>query len=405
MERHIVTKNRIYLDNNATTQIHPDALKGMISVYKNAWGNPGGPYYEGERAKHALEWARGIFAEYMGVEPGTIYFTSCGTESNNIALRSVMGVAPKNRDIVVTSSVEHSSIRKTADAFGYKHIQIPVDRKGYIIEKDFERILESNHRNIGMISIILAQNEVGTIQPIARLVKIARRILGPNIPFHTDATQILGKEYIQPELLGVDMLTGSAHKFHGPRGVGILYARDGLVTPSATPMTGGGQERGCRSGTENVPAIYGAALAFEAMLKNPKQQENRKQRTKTIRDMMLATLVRNIPNVHVNGDPELGLYNTLSVSFPNGHGHAICDFANAEGVSIGAGSACSKGKPSESLISMFGSSEAANKIIHGTIRISLSTFTTTEEAEQAISIIIRAWRATNNSVDTVISSL
>jgi cysteine desulfurase len=399
------SKNRIYLDNNATTQLLPDALSGMNYIYKQAWGNPGGPYFEGDRAKKALDWARKTFAKYMDVDPETIYFTSCGTESNNIALRSVMGISPKGRDIIVTSSVEHSSIRKTAEAFGYKHIQVPVDRKGYIIEREFEKILESNHRNIGMISIILAQNEVGTIQPISGLVKIARRILGPNIPFHTDATQILGKEYIQPELLGVDMLTGSAHKFHGPRGVGILYARDGIISPVATPMTGGGQERGCRSGTENVPAIYGAAIAFEYMLKNPSQHDVRKQKTRTIRDMMLASLVRNIPNLHINGDPERGLYNTLSVSFPGGHGHAVCEFADSEGVSIGAGSACSKGSPSESLISIYGTSETARKIIHGTIRLSLSTFTTTTQAELAVEVIIRAYRATNDTVDQAVAAI
>lgn len=398
-------KNRVYLDNNATTPILKDSLNAIVDAFKHQWGNPGGPYLEGTRARNALDEARAIFANLMDVAPETIYFTSCGTESNNIALRSVMAAATHGRDTIVTTSVEHSSIRKTADLFGYKHIQVPVDRKGYVDEEAYRRILQSNSRNIAMLSIIMAQNEVGTIQPIPRLARIARQILGPNIPFHTDATQILGKEYIHPERLGVDMITGSAHKFHGPRGVGILYAREGIIRPSTTPMTGGGQERGCRSGTENVPAIYGAAIAFKHMLGNVKKHEIRKNRTKTLRDMMLASFVRNVPNIHINGDPTNGLYNTLSISFPNGHGHAICDYANKEGVAIGAGSACSKSGPSESLLAIYGSSPAAEKLVHGTVRISLSSLNTAEQVEYATEVIIRAWRATNAIVESHLANL
>jgi len=395
-----VTKShRIYLDTNATTPIYKGALNGMMDAYKTKWGNPGGPYLEGAIAKKTLEWSRGIFAKHLNVDPLTIYFTSCGTESNNIVLRSVMTGCSGARDTIVTTSVEHSSIRKTADMCGFKHIQVPVDRKGYVDADAFRRILQQNERHIGLVSIILAQNEVGTIQRISALVRIAREVLGPNVPFHTDATQMMGKYYIHPERLGVDMLTGSAHKFHGPRGVGILYAREGVIKPSATTMTGGGQERGCRSGTENVPAIYGAAIAFDYMMGDVGKWEERATRIKTLRDTMLESFRRTVPGLVVNGDPNSGLYNTMSISFPNGHGHAICDYANKGGVAIGSGSACSKGKPSETLQAMLGTSDIATKIIHGTVRISLSHLNTAAQCSAAVDIIIRAWRATQEVVE------
>ena len=395
----IARSRRVYLDNNATTPILKDALRGMADAYRNRWGNPGGPYAEGSAAKKALEWARAVFAKHMDVDPESIIFTSCGTESNNIVLRSVMGTcAGTRRDIIVTSSVEHSSIRNTADLCGFKHIQVPVDRKGYVDAEAFARILRSNASHIGLVSIIMAQNEVGTIQRISGLVRIAREILGPNVPFHTDATQMLGKYYIHPRKLGVDLLTGSAHKFHGPRGVGILYAREGALRPAASIMTGGGQERGCRSGTENVPAIYAAAIAFDYMLGSESRWEKRAVKTRTLRDTMLESLRRAVPGLIVNGDPQRGLYNTLSVSFPEGHGHAICLYADKDGVSIGAGSACSKGKPSQSLAAMFGDSDAAKQIAHGTVRISLSHFTTEAECIRASDVIVRAWRSTQRSI-------
>ncbi|MDR3541470.1 MAG: aminotransferase class V-fold PLP-dependent enzyme, partial [Desulfosporosinus sp.] len=211
---------------------------------------------------------------------------------------------------------------------------------------------------------------------------------------HTDATQMMGKYYLHPERLGVDLMTGSAHKFHGPRGVGILYAREGVINPSATTMTGGGQERGCRSGTENVPAIYGAAIAFDNMMDDVSRWEERVTRVKTLRDTMMETLRRSVPGLIVNGDPYNGLYNTMSISFPNAHGHAICAYANKGGVAIGSGSACSKGKPSETLQAMLGDSDVATKIIHGTVRISLSHLNTASQCSMAVDIIIRAWRAT-----------
>lgn len=389
---------RVYLDNNATTPILDKALDVMCDAATKVWGNPSGQYTEGREALFALEKARKTFARIMNVEPDTIYFTSCGTESNNIVVRSVISgcaIAKNGRDTVITSNVEHSSIVRTADHCGAKHVMVPVDRHGYVDEKAFREILISNARKIGLVSIIMAQNEIGTMQHITALVRIVREILGPNIPFHTDATQALGKYYIEPDKLGVDMLTGSSHKFRGPRGVGILYARKGILDPSTTPMTGGGQERGCRAGTENVPAIVAAAAAFRYMLGDVNRWERHVAKIKTLRDTMLASFVRNVPGLIINGDPQRGLYNTLSVAFPNGHAHAMCSYLDQHGIAVGSGSACSKGKPSQVIMAIYGGESTGAKIAHGTIRISLSDANTVEECETATNEIIRAWRVTS----------
>lgn len=392
---------RIYLDNNATTPVLPEVVEAVSEAMRRLWGNPSGQYAEGKTARKALEWARGIFAKYMAVEPGTIYFTSCGTETNNIVIRGVMGSAPRGRNVVVTSSVEHSSIGKTADACGYKHIMVPVDRRGYVDEGAFRSVLMSNSGSIGLVSIIMGQNEVGTLQRIPALSAIARSILGPNVPFHTDATQVLGKYYVNPESLGVDLLTGSAHKFHGPRGVGILYAKKDVLNPRSTPMTGGGQERGCRSGTENVPGIVGAAVAFKHALKDDAKWERRKARVRTLRDTMLASLVRSIPNLIINGDPQRGLYNTFNVSFPGAHAHAMVEWLDEHRVSVSSGSACSKGKPSEVILNMVGHTDVGAKVAHAAIRVSLSHMNTAKECEAATDLLIRAWRSTNTPVPAI----
>lgn len=396
--------SRIYLDNNATTPIAKSSLEAMTEAYKHMWGNPAGFYMEGTHAKKALDWSRKVFADILEVPPKTVYFTSCGTESNNIALRSVMtdcAHAKNGRDIIVTSSVEHSSIRRTAESCGFKHIQVPVDRKGYVDTEAYRRILKQNSRHIGMISIIMGQNEVGTIQRITGLVRMAREILGPNVPFHSDATQMLGKYIVNPERLGLDLMTASAHKFHGPRGVGILYAREGVIKPSLTTMTGGGQERGCRSGTENVPAIFAAANALHDMVGDRGKWEVRAASVKTMRDTMLESLRRAVPNIVVNGDPYNGLYNTISISFPGAQGYLMCEYADKLDLAIGAGSACSKGKTSETLRAIYGDSETSDKIVQGTIRISLSHLNTPSQCAKAVDIIIRSWRATNSSTESV----
>jgi cysteine desulfurase len=273
-------------------------------------------------------------------------------------------------------------------------VTVPITPYGYVDEIAFRRILETEGRRIGMVSIILAQNEIGTRQRIPVLVGMVREILGPHVPFHTDATQALGKYYIEPQALGVDMMTGSAHKFHGPRGVGILYAKEGLLNPEVTPMTGGDQERACRSGTENVASICAAATAFEHMLGDPEAYDRRVARIRGMRDSILRKVADEIPGLTINGDPERGLYNTLSISFPEGHGHAIRDYLDAHGVAVGSGSACSRGKNSSTILAMLAGNPKAESIAHGTIRVSLSEINTEAECAYAADAIVQAHKVT-----------
>ena len=335
---------RIYADSAATTMIRPEALEAYNSACVTAFGNPSSQHAPGRAGHNALEWSRNQYASYMNVSPDTIFFTSCGTESNNIVIRGVLSHMKKtmNRGVIVTSSVEHSSIRKTAELVAGQgnHIMVPVDSKGYVVEDKFREILTTNAENVALVSIILAQNEVGTLQRIPSLVRIAREVLGPQIPFHTDATQAFGKYYICPESIGVDLMTGSAHKFHGPRGVGLLYARPNVLDPTLSIITGGGQEKGCRSGTENVPAIVASAVALNYMLRDPEVWSERKARVRAMRDMVLNILAQNVRGLETNGDYQRGLYNMLSVSLPGGKSSEIVKKLDSEGISIGSGSAC-----------------------------------------------------------------
>ena len=394
-------RERIYLDANATTPPSKRALDAMYETARNYWGNPSSGYEEGVSAKARLDGARAIFAGLMDVDPDTILFTSCGTESNNIALRSVMCRAMRDgRDVLITSSVEHPSVKRTANTIGCTHVQLRVDRRGYVDMNGLKNALSTYGERVAMVSIILAQNEVGTLQPISGIAQMVREMCSQAV-VHTDATQIFGKDYLEPKLLGVDMLTGSAHKYHGPRGVGILYAKRGIIDSYVTPMTGGGQERGCRSGTENVPGIVGAAVAFEESLGNGPKWAERYNSTVRNRDMILSYLLEHIPGLHVNGDPRNGLFNTLSVSFPGVHGHILAEYLDKNsGISVGSGSACSKGKPSESLQAMYGTSKQSTEIIHNTVRISLTMYTPREDCEYAASQIVNGWKALSSRIST-----
>lgn len=389
---------RVYLDSNATTPPSKEVIQAMCTTASTNWGNPSSIYSEGVAARKSLDYARDVYASVLKVNRETIYFTSCGTESNNIALRAVMCRAMKEgRNVLLTSSVEHPSVKRTADTIGCKHALIPIDRMGYVTPQAFKQALEQYGSKIGMISIIMAQNEFGTIQRIAQLSAIAREHCAKNrippIPFHSDATQMFGKYVgIDPERIGIDMMTASGHKYHGPRGVGLLYSKKGLIDPVVTPMTGGGQERGCRSGTENVPAIFAAATALLQAIGDQAAWYSNMEKIRSNRDLIADMLMREIPGIIVNGDAKNGLYNTLNVSLPGVHGHAMVEFLDKQGISVSSGSACSKGKPSESLMALYGNSSEAATIAHNAIRISLNKYNTPEECEYAASQMVRGWK-------------
>lgn len=391
-------RNRIYLDANATTPPRREVINAMSDTAFTCWGNPSAGYAEGSYAKKRLDWARRLIGQLMGnVDPSTVHFTSSGTECNNVAIRGVyvkaVDATPR-RNVIVTSAVEHPSVKRTAASVrGAEHVTVRVDEYGFVDERHYAEILKRYGDRICLISVMTAQNEVGSLQPIPRLVAIARQMC-PRALFHTDATQAFGKYYVDPHSLGdVDLLTASAHKFHGPRGVGILYAKKGVIDSTCTPMTGGGQEEGCRSGTENVAAIVGAAVALELAMAN----RDKSTVTAANRDELSKILVAAMPGALINGDLSRSLYNTLSISLPGSvHGHAIANLLDKEyNVSVASGSACSKGKPSEALMAMFAGKmgeKAAAERIHSTLRLSLTHDTNREEVQRAAAAIVEAWR-------------
>lgn len=381
------SKGRIYMDNAATTEIDPQAKEAVFDCMAECWGNPSAPYREGKQAKHALEWSREIFSKGLNVPAINIIFTSCGTESNNIAIRCVMNKKKLlGKDILITSAVEHSSVRKTAAHCGCQNIEIRVDAKGRVLIKDFEDILNKHKDKIGMISIILAQNEIGVIQDIPKLVEISRKIVGPDIIFHTDATQAIGKMPIDIEKLGVDLMTGSAHKFHGPRGVGILYSRSGVLDDESTPMSGGGQEGGIRSGTENVPAIVGAAMAF-AIANEPVNLSRNIKKMQDMKFFICSALRDNIPGIIFNCDFEEGLSNIINFCISTEiHGHDMVEYMDENGVSLNSGSACSRSKqPSTTLMAM----GLSDLLAHCAIRISLSKQNNMSECVRVVRLIVK----------------
>ena len=394
-----VIGRRVYLDNNATTPPSREVLDALQNIAATTWGNPSSTYSEGVAARKALDYAREDYANVLKVKPESIYFTSCGTESNNIALRAVMRRAmAEGRDVLLTSSVEHPSVKRTAATIGCRHILLPIDSKGYVLPATLDAALSKYGKKVGMISVIMAQNEFGTIQRIAQLSAIsteyARRTGIAHIPFHSDATQMFGKyPGIEPDKFGIDMMTASGHKYHGPRGFGLLYAKSGLLDNNVTPMTGGGQERGCRSGTENVPTIFAAATALLQAIGDQNEWLKSMEKVKYYRDGILRTLVKNIPGLIINGDVEKGLYNTLNVSLPGIRGHSLVEYLDKEHIAISSGSACSKGKPSESLMALYGGGKDAETIAHSAIRISLSKYNTASECEYAANCIVKGWHS------------
>jgi cysteine desulfurase len=353
---------------------------------------------EGREAKFALEWARGAIAMRLGVkEEKDLYFTSGGTESNNIAIRSALmrqTMKGSGRNYILTTAFEHSSVAKTAQMCGYQHIKCPVDKQGFVIKEAYENLLKQHKNKIAIVSIIFAQNEIGTIQNITELCKLARKHLGDDIPFHTDATQIVGKYKIDVERIGVDMLTGSAHKFHGPRGVGLLYCRSKFIDSSCTPITGGGQERGCRSGTENVPGIVSAAVALELMCVNERMMAARMVLVNRMRIEMYNIIRRSVPNIKVNSYEDMedtlrGMYNILNISFVElTPSDSMTKMLDEAGIVVNSGSACSKGKTSETLLAV-GLNE---KQALSTLRISLSEFNDMESCREAAREIVRCYR-------------
>ncbi len=363
----------IYLDNNATTRVAPEVLEEMLPYFSDYYGNPSSMHsFGGEVARHVTE-AREKVAALLGASPEEIIFTSCGTESDSTAIRAAIQSNPDKRHII-TSRVEHPAVKNLFENLsknGYRVTFVPVDRKGRL---NMDYLYENLSDDTALVSLMWANNESGVIFPVE---EIAREMKERRIVFHTDAVQAIGKVPVDVKKTGIDMLSLSGHKLHGPKGIGVLYLRKG--TKFSPFLIGGHQEKGRRGGTENVASIIGLGKACEFVAANMEEENTR---VKALRDKLETEILQRVPNSMINGDPENRLPNTTSIGFEYVEGEAILLMLDEFGVCASSGSACTSGslEPSHVLRAMGVPFTAA----HGSIRFSLSIYNTEAEIDVVI---------------------
>jgi cysteine desulfurase len=377
-----VVDRPIYLDYNATTPIAPEVLDAMLPFLKEHFGNPSSSHAYGIVAHEAVERARSQVAALIGCRPEEIVFTGAGSEANNLAIKGVAFARRALGDHLITSAVEHpaalNACRYLAERFGYRMTVVSVDGQGLVDPDDVARAIEPG---TVLITIMHANNEVGTIQPVAEIANLARR---HGVIFHTDAAQSVGKLPADIDDLGVDLLTIVGHKLYAPKGVGALYVRTGTALDSL--VHGAGHESGRRAGTENVP--YMVALGAACSLAGDRLASGGAERVRALRDRLHELLSENVPGLALNGHPKHRLPNTLNVSFPGLDGEEL--LARTPGVAASTGSACHAGRtePSGVLTAM----EIDRERALGAVRLSLGHPTTAEEIDDAAAALIESAR-------------
>ena len=338
--------SRIYLDHNATTPVHPEVLKIMLPYYTEFFGNPSSVHAFGREARVAVEGAREVVADALGARPSEIYFTSGGTESNNLAVQGAVYAYRCRGNHIITTQVEHHAILHTCrylEQCGYAVTYLPVDRYGMVDPDEVYRAITD--RTV-LLSVMHANNEVGTVQPIQEIGRIARE---KGVLFHTDAVQTFGKGPVEVDDLGVDLLSLSAHKIYGPKGIGVLYVRQGV---EITPIVHGGSHEGNRrAGTEYVPGIVGLGKAVQ-IARADMEVEARRERD--LRDKLEKAIIEEIEGVYLNGHPAERMPGTLNLSFEGIEGEALILSLDLEGIAVSSGSACMAGieDPSHVLLAM-----------------------------------------------------
>lgn len=360
----------IYLDNNATTQVAPEVVEVMLPYLSALYGNPSSMHSFGGQVAREIRRAREQVAALLGAIPEEIIFTSCGTESDNAAIRAALLAQPDKRHLV-TSRVEHPAVRALcADlrSRGYRVTELPVDAEGRL---DLDQYKDSLTPDTAIVSLMWANNETGVIFPVEEAAELAK---ARGILFHTDAVQAVGKIPINMRRNQIDMLAVSGHKLHAPKGIGVLYVRKG--TKFSPFLIGGHQEGGRRGGTENTPSIIGLGKACELAAQN---METENTRVKFLRDKLQNEILRRIPNSRINGDPVNRLPNTTNISFEYVEGEAILLMMNEHGICASSGSACTSGslQPSHVLRAM----GVPFTMAHGSIRFSLSVYNTEDEID------------------------
>jgi len=370
----------VFLDYASTTPVDPRVIDAMMPYFDQSYGNSSSVHQLGQHAESALEKSRQTVADILGAKPKEIIFTSCGSESDNLALRGVAFARRANHSAshILISAVEHHAVSNTAyqlgDLHGFDIEVIPVDEYGIVGPEEIRNRIRDD---TALVSVIFANNEIGSINPLGEIGDICR---ARGIPFHTDAVQ--GAAHLPSDVnaLNVDLLSLGAHKFYGPKGVGALYVREG--TPITPVMTGGGQEFNLRAGTHNIPYIVGMAKAFKLVHSS---HEDRNAHYSSLRDLLITTITETIPSTKLTGHPTHRLPNHASFAFKGVDGNTLLMMLDAAGFACSSGSACKTGspEPSDVLLAIGLSPEWAL----GSLRVTLGQLTTAEELEEFLEII------------------
>ena len=369
---------KVYLDNNATTKVDEEVVKAMIPYFSEYYGNPFSLHLFGNETGLAVTQARQTIADILKAKPNEIIFTASGSEADNLAIRGIAKAYKHRGKHIITSTIEHPAVKNTfMDLMedGFEITMVPVDENGVMIMDEFKKALREDTI---LVSVMHANNEVGTFQPIEEIAKITKE---RKIIFHVDAVQTMGKVEIYPEKMGIDLLSFSGHKFHAPKGIGVLYKRDGVRL--ARIITGGNQEGKRRPGTSNVPYIVGLAKALQMAVANMKEEWNREE---TLRDYFEDEVLKRIPEIKINGKGARRLPGTSSITFKYLEGESMLLNLSLKGIAVSSGSACSSDslQPSHVLLAMGVPAEFA----HGTLRFSLSKYTTKEEIDYTIESLV-----------------
>lgn len=367
-------EKKIYLDNAATTKTRPEVVEAMLPYFTEKFGNPSSIYEFASQNKKAVDEARGIIANALGADISEIYFTASGTEADNWAIRETAEAYSSKGNHIITSKIEHHAVLHTCEYLekhGYEVTYLDVDENGII---KLDQLKKAIRPTTILITIMFANNEIGTIQPIKEIGEIAKQ---HNILFHTDAVQAFGQLPIDVNELGIDMLSASAHKLHGPKGIGFLYIRKGVKIRSL--IHGGAQERRRRAGTENVPGIVGFGKAVEIAMATMKERTEKEIR---LRDKLMKRVLAEIPYTRVNGDRVRRLPNNANFSFQFIEGESLLILLDMNNICASSGSACTSGSldPSHVLLAI----GLPHEIAHGSLRLTLSDENTEEEIDYTV---------------------
>ena len=362
----------VYVDNAATTAVSKTALDAMLPCFQELYGNPSSLHTPGQLAAEKLAAAREVFAKHLNAaQPREIIFTSGGSEADNQALRSAAAIGKRQGKMhIISTAFEHHAILHTLQALqkeGFEVTLLDIPADGVVTA---QQVKEAIRPDTCLVTVMFANNEIGTVMPIAEIGKVCHEA---GVLFHTDAVQAVGHLPIDVQAMNIDMLSCSAHKFHGPKGVGALYVRRSI--PLTNVIHGGAQERGKRAGTENIPGICGAAAALEEIC--GKMEENTAKLT-AMRDKLIEGIMQ-IPHTVLNGDAKRRLPNNVNVCFEGIEGESMLLWLDAKGIAASSGSACTSGSldPSHVLLAL----GRPHEIAHGSLRLSLSDYNTMEEMD------------------------